>query len=159
MAFLTLYAVGQRPPQWVSDGFADYARRLPPEWALELVELKSEPRHGDSPAERERARARECERLRARVPRESRIIALDERGVAWSSEELAAQLTLWRSDARPVALVIGGPDGLTPEFRREADALWQLSRLTLPHALVRVIVAEALYRAWSIVAHHPYHRS
>jgi 23S rRNA (pseudouridine1915-N3)-methyltransferase len=86
------------------------------------------------------------------------LVALDERGAAWTTETLAAKLAVWRDAARPVAFVIGGPDGFTDAFRNDADELWQLSRLTLPHALVRVIVAEALYRAWSLLAGHPYHR-
>lgn len=158
MAFFTLYTIGHRPPQWVREGFTDYAKRLPPAWGLELVELKAEPRSSDCAAERERARARECERLRARIPAGSRLVALDERGAAWTTETLAAKLAGWRDAARPVAFVIGGPDGFTDAFRADADELWQLSRLTLPHALVRVIVAEALYRAWSLLAGHPYHR-
>ncbi len=157
-SFLTLYAIGHRPPEWVSAGFADYARRLPPEWALALVEVKAEPRHTDSDAERNRARSREGERLRARIPAGQRLVLLDERGSPWSTADLAQQLARWRNEARPVALIIGGPDGLPPDWRRRADDLWQISPLTLPHALVRVVVAEAIYRAWTVLTGHPYHR-
>lgn len=156
--FFTLFAIGHRPPAWVREGFAEYARRLPSEWALELVELKPEPRRNDSAAERQRAKVREGERLWSRVPPTHHLVVLDERGKGWRTAELARQLDRWRTLGRPVALVVGGPDGLTEEWRERADDLWQLSPLTLPHALVRVVVAEALYRAWSVLTGHPYHR-
>lgn len=148
-----LLAIGQRPPAWVSEGFDDYQRRLPPPLRPRLEVLPPARRRDDLA----RARREETDRLLARAPAAARLIALDERGALWSTQELAAQLAEWQQAGRSVALLIGGADGL--DFAQASSVQrWSLSRLTLPHALVRVVIAEQLYRAWSILQHHPYHR-
>jgi 23S rRNA (pseudouridine1915-N3)-methyltransferase len=152
-----LLAVGQRQPEWVSAGFRDYARRMPKECALALAEVPAAKRtRGTSP---ERALADEALRLRAAIPRTAGVVALDERGVALSTADLAHRLQTWLASGRDMALLIGGPDGLAPPIKEDVDLIWSLSPLTLPHGLVRVIVAEALYRAWSVIQRHPYHRA
>lgn len=149
---LRLVAIGTRMPAWVEAGFQDYAQRLPPrELRLELLELPLAAR-GD------RARQVEGEKLLERTRDHHRVV-LDERGSAWTSTELAARLNAWMQNGRDVALLVGGPDGHSPEVIAAADERWSLSRLTLPHALVRVLLAEQLYRAWSLNANHPYHRA
>ncbi len=152
-----LIAVGERPPVWVRDGYADYAKRLPKPYAPELVELPLGKRSKSSdPA---RAIADEGEAVLRALPKQARVVALDERGAAWSSVDLSKQLNAWQHDGRDVALLIGGPDGHAPEVQRRADQRWSLSPLTLPHALVRILVIEQLYRAWTLLAGHPYHRA
>ncbi len=150
-----LLAVGTRMPGWVQTGFHDYARRLPPEWGFVLKDIAA-PKRGRSHSDR--CVAIEGERMLAALPKDSRVLALDMRGQAWNTEELAAYIGEWQSSGQHVALLIGGADGLAPACIARADALWCLSRLTLPHALVRVIVAEQLYRASTILRGHPYHR-
>ena len=152
-----LLAVGVRMPDWVKTGYAEYAGRLPRECALNLVEIPAGPR-GPHPDIARLVRA-EGERLLAAVPTGSRLIALDERGREWSTVELADRLAGWLRDGRHVSLLVGGPDGLDAACRERAEVIWSLSRLTLPHPLVRVVVAEQLYRAWSLLHHHPYHRA
>lgn len=142
-------------PAWVVAGFDDYAKRMPRDLALELVELK--------PAPRDRGRTtaqlldEEAQRLAAACAG-STIVALDERGAAWTTRQLARQLERWRDEARTVSWVIGSADGLAPQFKSAAQALVALSAMTLPHGLVRVMLAEQLYRAASLNAGHPYHR-
>jgi 23S rRNA (pseudouridine1915-N3)-methyltransferase len=151
-----LIAVGTRMPRWVGDGYHEYARRLPKAASLHLVEIASGPRSkAGSPA---RALAAEGRRLLAAIPSGARVVALDERGAAWSTRALAARLQRWMQGGRDVALLVGGPDGLAECVLARADARWSLSTLTLPHGLVRVVVAEQLYRAWTVLDHHPYHR-
>jgi len=152
-----LLAVGVRMPEWVEKGYAEYAGRLPRECALNLVELSAGKR-GYHAAVARLVRA-EGERLLAAVPAGSRLIALDERGQEWSTMELAGRLSGWLGEGRDVSLLVGGPDGLDADCRARADTLWSLSRLTLPHPLVRVVVAEQIYRAWSVLHNHPYHRA
>ncbi len=152
-----LLAVGARMPAWIKAGYAEYAERLPRECALNLVEIPAGKRGPN--ADVARAVRAEGERLLAAVPPGSRPIALDERGQEWSTAELAEQLTGWLRDGRDLSLLVGGPDGLDAPCRARADLLWSLSRLTLPHPLVRVLVAEQLYRAWSLLHNHPYHRA
>lgn len=144
-------------PDWVATGFNEFAQRLPRECALQLVEVAPVKRSGG--ARPERAIATEGERVLAAIPDGSRVIALDARGVAWSSEALAGQLDHWLHGGRNVALLVGGADGLTDSCLQRAEQRWSLSPLTLPHMLVRVVIAEQLYRAWSILKHHPYHRA
>ena len=153
-----LVAVGHRMPAWVAAGYDEYARRMPRESPLKLTELKPELRNDDSPGAVRRVLEAEAKRIRAAVPEGSVLVALDERGHEFTSLELADRLRDWRMGGRDVAFVIGGADGLEPEFKRGAHLLWSLSRLTLPHGLARVLVAEQLYRAASIVQGHPYHR-
>ena len=158
---IVLAAVGTRMPGWVDEAFNDYARRLPPACRLTLREVPtayrgSAARKGAASAATVR---REGESLLRAVPSGARIVALDERGAGWSTAELAERLETWLADGRDTALLAGGPDGLAPECRERADLSWSLSRLTFPHALVRVIVAEQLWRAWSLLRGHPYHRA
>jgi 23S rRNA (pseudouridine1915-N3)-methyltransferase len=152
-----LIAVGERMPAWVADGFAEYRKRLSRELALELVEIPVGARgKGRDPA---RAIAGESAAVRAAVPKDAHIVALDGHGKAWSSEALAAELKRWRMQGRDLAFLIGGPDGHAPELLAAAHQRWSLGPLTLPHMLVRLVVAEQLYRATTILAGHPYHRA
>jgi len=143
-------------PDWVQAGYREYATRLPRECALNLIEIPAGKRSPN--ADLTRIVRAEGERLLAAVPSGSRLIALDERGRKWNTVELAGQLTDWLREGRDLSLLVGGPDGLDAACRDCAEQLWSLSRLTLPHPLVRIIVAEQLYRAWSLLHHHPYHR-
>jgi 23S rRNA (pseudouridine1915-N3)-methyltransferase len=152
---LVVVAVGQRVPDWAATAWDDYAKRFPPELRLELKAVKTEPRGSRTV---DQLMAAERERIEAAIPRGARVVALDERGTALSTVALATKLKGWQLDADDVALVIGGPDGLDPAFRAAAHERVRLSDLTLPHAMVRVLLAEQLYRAWSINANHPYHR-
>jgi 23S rRNA (pseudouridine1915-N3)-methyltransferase len=155
-----LLSVGRRMPHWVHEGFREYARRLPTECALELTEIEPgrRPRGSASAAELERIRNDEGERLLRIVAPRDRIIALDVRGTPWSTEQLADALAGWMRDGRDPVLLVGGADGLSDECLRRAERRWSLSPLTFPHQLVRVILAEQLYRAWSLINRHPYHR-
>jgi 23S rRNA (pseudouridine1915-N3)-methyltransferase len=152
---LLVVAVGQRVPDWASTAWDDYAKRFPPELRLELKAVKTE-RRGSKALES--LYAAERERIEAAIPKGARIVALDERGTSLSTQALAAKLKAWQLEGDHVALVIGGPDGLDPALRAAAHERIRLSDLTLPHAMVRVLLAEQLYRAWSINANHPYHR-
>ncbi|TAJ55415.1 MAG: 23S rRNA (pseudouridine(1915)-N(3))-methyltransferase RlmH [Nevskiaceae bacterium] len=154
---LRLIAVGTRMPGWVEEAFADYSRRLPPEYGFALSEIAVTPR-GKNP-DLARLKRDEGEKILKALPREARLVTLDERGGQWTTEQLALRLQRWQQDGRDVALAIGGPDGHAPEVLARAEESWGLSKLVLPHALVRVLVAEALYRAWSLNANHPYHRA
>lgn len=152
-----LLAVGQRMPGWIESGYTEFAQRLPPECRLELKQIVPGDRgKGRDP---ERVMVVEGERLLSALPKSARVIALDEHGQAWSSVELSGQMQAWMQDGRDVALLVGGADGLAPAVKARAESLWSLSNLTLPHALVRVLVAEQVYRAWSILKNHPYHRA
>lgn len=152
---LRVVAVGQRVPGWAETAWDDYAKRFPPELTVELKAVKTEPRASRTT---EALLAAERARIEAAVPRGSRRVALDERGERLSTMELARRLRLWQQTGDDVALLIGGPDGLCPELRAAAHERIRLSDLTLPHAMVRVLLVEQLYRAWSINANHPYHR-
>lgn len=153
---LAIVAVGQRQPAWADQAVADYLGRFPSDFRVTLKEVRPEPRSGTPTA---KLLAAEAERLRAAIPAGSLIVALDERGRDWTTAELAQQLGRWRDAAETPCFVIGGPDGLAPEFKHSARLLLRLSSLTLPHALARVLLAEQLYRAWSLLAGHPYHRA
>ncbi len=153
---LRVIAVGTRMPAWVERALDDYAKRMPPELRIEWREVKAEPRGASgSPV---RWMAREAERIRAAVPAGAHLVALDERGDDVTSAALAVRLARWRDAGRPVALLVGGPDGLAPELKGECAERLRLSSLTLPHAIVRIVLAEQLFRAWAIDAGHPYHR-
>lgn len=155
---IQLIAPGTRMPAWLKTGFDEYAKRMPADCALQLQELALANRPKKySAAAAERAKQDEGERILQKAGAAATLIALDERGKSWSSRQLAQQLQAWRLEG-DVAIVIGGPDGLSNEVKQQARSLWSLSPLTLPHYLVRPIVAEALYRAWSLQAGHPYHR-
>ena len=153
---LLLVAVGQRPPAWADAAFEDYAKRFPPEMRLAWLPVKAEPRNsGRTPAQ---MMAAEAQRIEAACPKGARRVVLDERGTRLSTLQLSERLRFWLGDGRDVALLVGGPDGLDPTLKASADETLRLSDLTLPHAFVRVLIAEALYRAWSVLAGHPYHR-
>lgn len=152
---LVLAAVGQRQPAWADTAYEDFAKRFPPELRLELKAVKAE-RRGSKTAEQ--LMAAEALRLEAALPKGARRVVLDERGERLSTTLLAQRLQAWMRDGRDVALLVGGPDGLSAELKRSADETLRLSDLTLPHAFVRVLLAEALYRAWTVTVNHPYHR-
>lgn len=152
---LRIVALGHRLPAWQAAGYAEYAKRMPREYALELVELKPEPRDRGKPVTR--LLASEAQRIRSACL-ETTLVALDERGAAWSTRQLAQQLQRWHDAPTDIAFVIGSADGLDPSIREQAAAVVALGTLTLPHGLARVILAEQLYRAASINLGHPYHR-
>lgn len=152
---LLIVAVGQRVPDWAQTAWDDYAKRFPHELKVELKAVKTEPRGSKT---LDTLYAAERARIEAAIPKGTRIVALDERGTNLTTVALAAKLTDWQLGGTDVALVIGGPDGLEPAFRQAAHERIRLSDLTLPHAMVRVLLIEQLYRAWSINANHPYHR-
>ena len=153
---LWLVAVGQRPPAWASAAYDEFARRFPPELRLELKAVKAEPRSAGLNAAQ--MMAAEAARLSAACPKGARRVVLDEHGSRLSTAQLAQRVQAWRDDGRDVALLMGGPDGLDAALKAGADEALRLSDLTLPHALARVLLAEALYRAWTVLTHHPYHR-
>ena len=152
-----LIAVGTRMPAWVVDAYQEYAKRLPRECALRLVEIPLSKRRKSLSSSQ--AAEDEGQHLLASLPKDCTVIALDVRGKNWSTEELAVRLQDWLGSGRDVALLIGGPDGLSADCLKRADLKWSLSALTYPHSLVRVVLAEQLYRAWTINTGHPYHRS
>ncbi len=153
---LLIFAVGTRMPGWVDEAYADFAKRMPREMPLELVEIRAEPRNSGKPAAA--LMLAEAQRLRAALPPRCRRVILDERGLDLTTRALAQRIEQWQSGGEDVAILIGGPDGLDPALKQEAHEALRLSSLTLPHALVRVLLAEALYRATSLLKGHPYHR-
>ena len=142
MPKLYVVAFDARLPRWALEARAEYLGRLPRGFEVECLGLKAEP----------------LKRLRSRLPRGARLVALDERGRDLGTVQFARQLEAWRREGDPVAFLIGGPDGLAPDLKREAQLLWRLSALTLPHALAQVLLCEQLYRAATLLAGHPYHR-
>lgn len=152
---LQIIAVGQKVPDWAQTAYDDYAKRFPPELKVELKAVKTEPRGSKS---LETLLTAERERIEAAMPKSCRVVALDERGAALTTMALAEKLKNWRMDGIDVAIVIGGPDGLDPAFKQAAHERVRLSDLTLPHAMVRVLLIEQLYRAWTVTVNHPYHR-
>jgi len=158
---ITVLAIGQRQPRWADDAIADFVARFPADFAVTIKALKPEARnkhaeHGGHAVAR--ILAAEAMRLRAARPSQAILVACDERGRDWSSAELARQINTWRAHAEDICFAIGGADGLADDFKREARIQLRLSSLTLPHALARIVLVEQLYRAWSILAGHPYHR-
>jgi 23S rRNA (pseudouridine1915-N3)-methyltransferase len=153
---LIIAAVGHKMSGWIEDGFNEYAKRMPPECRILLKEIKPIERSGGKTAET--VMAQERTRIEAAIPKGSRVLALDERGRDLTTMQLSQLLTQWQQDGRDVTFVIGGADGLDADFKSKADMLVRLSSLTLPHGMVRVVLAEQLYRAWSITQNHPYHR-
>ncbi|MCB1668765.1 MAG: 23S rRNA (pseudouridine(1915)-N(3))-methyltransferase RlmH [Porticoccaceae bacterium] len=153
---LKIIAIGTRMPGWVEQGFSEYAKRLPPELKLEMVELPLGQRGKGS--DLQRAIAREGEAMMKAVDPRDHVIALDVKGNPWNTGQLAGKLSEWLGSGDNYSLLIGGPDGLAPECMARANTRWSLSNLTLPHPLVRILLAEQLYRAWSINVGHPYHR-
>ncbi len=154
---LWVLAVGHKMPHWIQLGFAEYAKRMPPELALELREIKPEPR--SSKHNTASLLHAEKQRIEAALPKNARLVVLDEHGQDWTTQQLAQALPSWREDGRDIAFVIGGADGLDSALQQQADVLLRVSSFTLPHAMVRVLLAEQLYRAWSITQQHPYHRA
>jgi 23S rRNA (pseudouridine1915-N3)-methyltransferase len=151
-----LISVGNRMPRWVQEGYQEYAKRLPRECSLKLLEIA--PGHRGKGADLTRAVREEGERMLKALPRDCLVLALEVEGRQWSTEQLAGKMGGWLTDGRDVALLVGGPEGLADSCRQRADTLWSLSPLTLPHPLVRVLVAEQIYRAWTVLNKHPYHR-
>lgn len=154
---LNLVAVGTKMPSWVTEGYQEYAKRMPRECDLQLQEI--------APAKRGKSgnatqwMREEGQRILAAIPDDNHVVALEVNGKAWSTEQLAEQLSAWQSDGRDVSFIVGGPDGLTGECLQRANQCWSLSALTLPHPLVRIMLAEQLYRAWTVLQNHPYHRA
>lgn len=154
---LKLICVGQKMPGWVTEGFREYARRMPRELAVDLVEIPVAHR-GKNP-DVNRLMQQESNAILGATDDRDRVVALEVGGRAWSTEVLAQQLEDWQLDGRDVSFLVGGPDGLHSDCRQRADQQWSLSPLTLPHPLVRILLAEQLYRAWTITRNHPYHRA
>ncbi|MDN3640831.1 23S rRNA (pseudouridine(1915)-N(3))-methyltransferase RlmH [Simiduia curdlanivorans] len=153
---IRLIAVGTRMPGWVQEAYGEYVKRLPRELALELVEIPLGSRSKTSSTAN--AIAKESGAILAAIGDGDRVIALEVKGKDWSTEQLSQQLAHWQMDSKNVSLLVGGPDGLSDQCRARADVHWSLSRLTLPHPLVRVLLSEQIYRAWTILANHPYHK-
>ena len=153
---IRLIAVGSKMPSWVEEGYKEYAKRLPADFKLECVEIPLGKR--TKGADIKRAQRKEGDLMLAAIPSGDRVIALEVLGKSWSTEQLAGQLQDWRMDGRNICLLVGGPEGLLPEISSRADQKWSLSALTLPHPMVRVLLSEQIYRAWSILNNHPYHR-
>lgn len=154
---LIVAAVGARMPAWVDAAWQDYAKRMPSDCALELREIKPEPRNtGKQPAQLMAAEAR---RILAALPPGCHRVALDERGKDLTTVQLSARLEHWRTLGCDIAFIIGGPDGLDAELKRQCPEMLRLSALTLPHPMVRILLGEQLYRAWAIMTGHPYHRA
>ena len=151
-----LIAVGNRMPGWVSQGYEEFARRMPPECRLNLIEIPAAKR--TKAADIKRLLVQEGERMLEALPKNVLVVALDVSGQRWDTNELAQQLDAWMHEGRDVAMLVGGPEGLAPACRQHAERSWSLSPLTFPHPLVRIIVAEQLYRATTILKHHPYHK-
>jgi 23S rRNA (pseudouridine1915-N3)-methyltransferase len=153
---LLVVAVGQRQPAWADAAWADFAKRFPPEMRLDLAAVKAEPRSGGKTAVQ--CMAAEAQRIEAACPKGAWRVVLAEAGARRTTAQLAERVQHWRQGGRDVALLIGGPDGLSPDLQQSADETLRLSDLTLPHAFARVLLAEALYRAWTVSTGHPYHR-
>lgn len=153
---IRVLAVGTRMPDWVVAGVLEYGKRLPRDFQVEWVEIQPAKRQGD---DRQRFRTREAEAIRRQLKGNEAVIALDVKGTLVSTEVMAECFAGYRQEGTALAILIGGPDGIEGELLHSADQRWSLGRITLPHPLVRVVLAEQLYRAWSINARHPYHRA
>jgi 23S rRNA (pseudouridine1915-N3)-methyltransferase len=156
MLRLSLITASNRQPEWVEAGADDYAKRLRGRCKLDIKTVPLARRTPSTPVER--AIADEGERMLALLPAAAHVVALLENGKPWSTKDLAAKVEAWMQRGAPVAFLVGGPDGLSPECVARANERWSLSNLTLPHGLVRIVAAEAVYRAWSLLENHPYHR-
>ena len=152
-----LLAVGTKMPDWVTQGYTEYAHRLPAKCSLHLKEIPAEKRSKNSNIKA--IMEKEADKLRDAIPNNCRVVALDVKGQAWSTEKLATRLQDWMMGGQDIALLVGGPDGLTHEILQLAQEKWSLSNLTFPHPLVRVVLAEQIYRAFTITENHPYHRA
>ena len=154
---IRLLAVGGRQPAWVDEAFGIYAARFPREWKFRLDTIATVRRNKNDKSQQ--AVAAEGEQVLAKLSKTEQVVLLDERGKQLTSRVLAARLTDWQTDSRDLCFLIGGPDGVSAAIRQRADFTWSLSQLTLPHGMARVLLAEQLYRAWSLQSGHPYHRS
>ncbi len=154
---ILLLAVGQKMPAWVEQAYQEYAQRLPAEARLELVEIA--PGKRGKNADIKRIIEDECQRIHAAIPKSAHIVVLDVKGKHYSTEQLATRMDHWMHSGQDICLLVGGPEGLSQECRALAHETWSLSALTFPHPLVRVILAEQIYRAWSVLRNHPYHRA
>ncbi len=152
-----LLAIGSKMPDWVTKGYTEYASRLTGKVQLQLHQIPAEKRTKNSDIKT--LCKKESEKLLAAIPKGCRVVALDVLGQSWSTEKLASQMENWMMSGQDVALLVGGPEGMTRECVNRADQIWSLSPLTFPHPLVRVLLSEQLYRAWSITENHPYHRA
>ncbi|GIC77816.1 MULTISPECIES: 23S rRNA (pseudouridine(1915)-N(3))-methyltransferase RlmH [unclassified Moritella] len=153
---IQLVAVGTKMPAWVETGYKEYTRRFPKDMPFELLEINAGKRGKN--ADIKRILELEGVKTMQAIPKGNRIVTLEVTGKPWTTEQLAVELDKWKHDGRDVSLLIGGPEGLAPECIAASEQRWSLSPLTLPHPMVRVVVAEALYRAWSVTTNHPYHR-
>jgi len=153
---IKLIAIGTKMPMWINEGFNDYAKRLPRDFLLELVEIPMSPRGKNTDIAK--AIRKEGDSMLEAIPTNDKVITLEVLGRPWSTEQLMEQATNWRMEGNNISLLVGGPDGLDPRCSQKADQQWSLSALTLPHPIVRVILAEQIYRAWTLMNNHPYHR-
>lgn len=154
---INLVAVGNKMPAWVTQGFEEYSKRMPRECLLQLNEITAAKRGKN--AQPEQWKKEESQRILAAIPDNQHVVALEVTGKQWSTEQLSGHMQSWLTDGRDVSLVVGGPDGLDASCLQRSDQCWSLSALTLPHPLVRIVLAEQIYRAWTILQNHPYHRS
>ncbi len=154
---INLVAVGNKMPGWVTEGYEEYSKRMPRECELKLTEIT--PARRSKNAQPEQWKKEESQRILASIPDNHHVVALEVTGKHWSTEDLSLQMQQWLTDGRDVSLMIGGPDGLDSSCLQRSDQKWSLSAMTLPHPLVRIVLAEQLYRAWTILQNHPYHRS
>lgn len=152
-----LIAVGNKMPKFVEEGYKEYAKRFPKDCSLELIEIPAQKRGKN--ADIARITEQEGNQMIAAIPKGALVVTLDIPGKMYNTEQLAEALNSWKNSGRDVALLVGGPEGLSPACKALAEKSWSLSPLTLPHPIVRIILAEALYRAWSVTANHPYHRA
>jgi 23S rRNA (pseudouridine1915-N3)-methyltransferase len=153
---IRLITITHKSPAWIQEGYEEYAKRLPPSCALELIDIPAEKRTVN--ADLKRITEREGEKMLAAIKANHRVIALDVKGKLWSTEQLASQMASWQQDGRHIDLLVGGPEGLAASCLEKAEEKWSLSPLTFPHILVKLIVAEQIYRAYTILQGHPYHR-
>lgn|SRR3990167_1490753 len=152
---IRLLSITHKIPTWIEEGYQEYAKRLPPSCTLEIIAIPAE-KH--SHADRNRLMLRESEKMLALIKPNHRVIALDVQGELWSTDDVVKKLSSWQTEGKNIDLLIGGPEGLHVSSLKRADMVWSLSKLTFPHFLIRVMIAEQIYRAWSILQHHPYHR-
>ena len=150
-------AVGAKMPDWVNTAWDDYVKRLPPDWSVVLKEIKPEPRATGKTVPQ--MMAAEAKRIEAAIPGDALRVALDERGKDLSTQKFSETLQAWQNTSQAIAILIGGPDGLDPELKASCTHLLRLSSMTMPHPLVRVVLIEQIYRGWSILVNHPYHRA
>ncbi|MHB1221509.1 MAG: 23S rRNA (pseudouridine(1915)-N(3))-methyltransferase RlmH [Gammaproteobacteria bacterium] len=153
---IRLLTITHKTPSWIQEGYEEYAKRLPASCALELIEIPAEKRTAN--ADLKRITEREGEKMLAAIKPTHKVIALDVKGKLWTTEQLSEAMAGWQQDGRHIDLLVGGPEGLAPKCLAKAEERWSLSPLTFPHIIVKLIVAEQIYRAWSILQQHPYHR-